>query len=132
MVSGLPRFGGKSEEFLHDAGLHLIGCLVGKGHRQNMPVRISVIAFKQQSYVFSGEVIGLARTCRSLHYLNHLPQMFLKSQYSHTFASVVLLNGTDVSYISSRRVFILSETASQNTLLRGTVTGGSLKREEVE
>ena len=92
-------------EFLQYAVLHLVCSLIGKGHSENMPVGIPVIALKQKGYVLSCQTVCLAGTGGSLHQLQHnlsfyRPHIILKSQYSHTFSSFVRLNGTSSEYIS--------------------------------
>ena len=46
-----------------------------------MSVGISVLILQKEAYIFSGKAVGLTRACRRFHYLYHLPQIVLKSQY---------------------------------------------------
>ena len=46
-------------KFLEDTALHLISRLIGKCHRQYMPVRISVCAAEKYPYICPCETVGL-------------------------------------------------------------------------
>ena len=56
-------------KFLQNPALHLVGRLVGKSHRQDMSVRIPVLALEQQGNIFSCQSVGLSRARRGFHYL---------------------------------------------------------------
>ena len=67
-------------QFFHYAMLHLIGCLICKGNRQDMlmiflatgeVVAAGIFVFLAQEYlnVFIGQLIGLSRACRCLNHL---------------------------------------------------------------
>ena len=56
----LVRLCGHNEEFLEYSALHLVCGLVGKGHSQYMPVGITLLAFKEQSYIFLCQRVGLS------------------------------------------------------------------------
>ena len=58
-------------EFLEDTAFHLVSSLVGKCHRENVPVRIPVIILEQQTYICSGKAVCLTRACRGFHSLQH-------------------------------------------------------------
>ena len=69
MVVGFLRPRSQHMKLLQNPALHLVGRLVGKGHRQNMSVRIPVLALEQQGNIFSCQSVGLSRARRGFHYL---------------------------------------------------------------
>ena len=126
------RVGCEDVQFLEDAALHLVGGLVGEGHGEDVAIGLGVPFLQEQTYVFTGQVVGLSRTCGGFQYPYHLPQMFLKSQYSQVLGSPVRRNGTEGSVISSSISLRRSRVRRVNSGLCGQSGSGSVKRRDTE
>ena len=71
---------GKNEQFLQDPSFHLVGRLVREGDGEDAPVFEALRAQKQEPDIFESEVVGFPGPRRCFQYLDHRPQIVLKSQ----------------------------------------------------